>query len=88
MVSCGSTWAIASQAVLDGAPATVIYSGSDEQFSVLERDREPRETDTPICLDCLLELQPGLGRGLDIAKERGSAYRVDGRWRAETTTDA
>jgi hypothetical protein len=83
MVSCGATWAIASKAVLEGAPATVIYDVGDAEFTVLERDREPKQTDAPICLDCLLELQPGLGRGLDIAKQHGIAYRVDGEWREE-----
>jgi len=80
MVSCGSTWAIASQAVLDGAPATVVYDVGDAEFTVLERDREPEQTDAPICLDCLLELQPGLGRGLDVAHERGVAVFIDGEW--------
>jgi hypothetical protein len=83
VVNCGSAWAIASKAVLDGAPATVVYDVGDAEFTVLERDREPRKTDSPICLDCLLELQPGLGRGLDIAKQTGIAYRVDGEWREE-----
>jgi hypothetical protein len=82
MVSCGSAWAVASKAVLDGAPVTIVYGGSDGRFTVLEEDREPRETDSPICLDCLLELQPGLGRGLDVAKEHGTAYCIDGEWQA------
>jgi hypothetical protein len=83
MVSCGSAWAVCSRAVLDGEPVSVVYGGSDGRFTVLERDRGPRLTDSPICLDCLLSLQPGLGRGLDVAKEHGHAYQVDGEWRAE-----
>jgi hypothetical protein len=82
MVNCGSTWAIASKAVLDGAPVVVVYGGSDGRFTVLERDRLPLGSDSPICLDCLLGLQPGLGRGLDVAKEHGTAYRIDGEWQA------
>jgi hypothetical protein len=81
MVNCGSAWAIASKAVLDGAPATVVYDVGDAEFTILERDRAPRRSDSPICLDCLLELQPGLGRGLDIAKQHGVAYRIDGEWK-------
>jgi hypothetical protein len=83
MVNCGSTWAVVSQAVLDGAPATVVYDVGDAEFTVLERDRAPSQSDRPICLDCLLELQPGLGRGLDVAKQHGIAYCVDGEWREE-----
>jgi hypothetical protein len=83
MVNCGSAWAVCSRAVLEGEPVSVVYGGSDGRFTVLERDRGPRQTDSPICLDCLLSLQPGLGRGLDVAKEHGHAYQVDGEWRAE-----
>jgi hypothetical protein len=82
-VNCGSAWAIASQAVLEGALATVVYDVGDAEFTVLEADRAPRQSDSPICLDCLLELQPGLGRGLDVAKQHGIAYYVDGEWREE-----
>jgi hypothetical protein len=81
MVSCGSAWAIASQAVLDGTPATVVYDVGDAEFTVLEQDRGPKKTDGPICLDCLLELQPGLGRGLDVAREHGIAVCIDGEWK-------
>ena len=70
-MNCGSTWAVVSQAVLDGALATVVYGGSDGRFTILEVDRGPREDDVPACLDCVLDLQPGLGRGLDVAKEHG-----------------
>jgi len=84
MVNCGSTWAIASRAVLDGAPATVVYDVGDAEFTILERDRPPEQTDAPVCVDCLLELQPGLGRGLDMAKQHGVAYRgIDGEWKEE-----
>jgi hypothetical protein len=81
MVNCGSTWAIASKAVLDGAPATVVYGGDDGRFTILERDRPPEQTDAAICLDCLLALQD-IGRGLDVAKQHGVAYRgIDGEWK-------
>lgn len=83
MVNCGSAWAVVSAAVLDGASATVVYGGSDGRFTILEVDRGPREDDVPACLDCVLDLQPGLGRGLDVAKQHGIAYCVDGEWRKE-----
>jgi hypothetical protein len=82
-VVSGSTWAVVSASVLDGAPATVVYGGDDGRFTILERDRGPRQTDSVICLDCLLELQPRLGRGLDVAKEHGTAYCIDGEWQAQ-----
>jgi hypothetical protein len=81
LVSCGSTWAVVARDVLDGAArATVVYDVGDAEFTVLERDRGPEQTDAPICVDCLLDLQPGLGRGLDVAKQHGVAYRIDGEW--------
>jgi hypothetical protein len=67
--------------VVDGALATVVYDVGDGEFTVLERDRAPKQTDAPICLDCLLELQPGLGRGLDVAHEHGVAVCIDGEWK-------
>ena len=87
MVSCGSTWAIASRAVVEGAPATVVDDVGEAEFTVLERDRGPEQTDAPICLDCLLELQPGLGRGLDVAHEHGVAVFIDGDWQAEGSSE-
>ena len=87
VVSCGSTWAIASKAVLEGAKATVVYDVGDAEFTVLERDRGPKQTDAPICLHCLLELQPGLGRGLDVAHEHGIAVCIDGDWQAKENVE-
>ena len=87
MVSCGSAWAIASKAVVEGAAATVVYDVGDAEFTVLERDRGPKQTDAPICLHCLLELQPGLGRGLDVAHEHGIAVCIDGDWQAKENVE-
>jgi hypothetical protein len=34
----------------------------------------------PVCVDCLLDTHPRLGRGLDVALEHGGAAWEDGRW--------
>ena len=34
----------------------------------------------PVCVHCLLEEHPELGRGLDVALEHRGARRVDGAW--------
>ena len=61
----------------------------DSGFTVLFDDApEPEDIDGPedprvstVCLDCLLDDHPELGRGLDIAREYGVAdLDDDGEW--------
>ena len=59
MVNCGTAWAICSQAVVDGAVATVAYDVGDAELTVLERDRGSEQTDAPICLDVYPTCSPG-----------------------------
>jgi hypothetical protein len=59
---------------------------TDSGFSLLQADapEEPDE-ETPwrlYCLDCALDSWPGIGRGLDLAREHGGAELVGGEWRA------
>jgi hypothetical protein len=54
----------------------------DCAFSLLREDApdEP-QPDTPnalVCLDCALDEWPGIGRGLDLAREHGSAELAGG----------
>ena len=35
---------------------------------------------TLVCLDCLIDEHPEIGRGLDIAREHGAAALEDGEW--------
>jgi len=44
-------------------------------------DIEPSEL-VYMCMHCLLDMRPELGRAFDLAKEHGEAHRVDGEWRA------
>ena len=37
-------------------------------------------SDAPVCIDCLLDNHPSLGKGLDIALEHRGAERRDGEW--------
>ena len=37
-------------------------------------------SEAPVCVGCLLELHPMLGRGLDVALEHRGAEWVDGEW--------
>jgi hypothetical protein len=36
--------------------------------------------EAPVCVGCLLEMHPGLGRGLDVAVEHRGAEWLDGEW--------
>jgi hypothetical protein len=49
---------------------------------VLDDSPEPGEpSKAPVCVDCLLDEHPRLGRGLDVALEHGGARWVgDGEW--------
>jgi hypothetical protein len=38
------------------------------------------EPEVPVCVDCLLDAHPRLGRGLDIALEHRGAEWRDGEW--------
>jgi hypothetical protein len=33
-----------------------------------------------VCLSCLIERHPAVGRGMDVAKETGESALVDGEW--------
>ena len=37
-------------------------------------------SEAPVCVDCLLEEHPGLGRGLDVALEHRGARREGAGW--------
>ena len=61
----------------------------DSGFTVLFEDApDPGEVDDPAdhpgitleCLSCLVDDHPGLGRGLDLAREYGAADLEDGEW--------
>ena len=48
---------------------------------VLEDSLGPdSEPEVPVCIDCLLDEHPRLGRGLDIALEHRGAEWRDGDW--------
>jgi len=48
-------------------------------FSVPPDEVDEHEPDT-VCLHCLLDDHPELGRGLDLAREYGEALLEDGEW--------
>jgi hypothetical protein len=60
----------------------VVHDG--EGFIVLEDEREPWMVSvaelTTVCLHCLINRQPEVGRGLDLAREHGAARRHSGGW--------
>jgi hypothetical protein len=51
-------------------------------FTVVLDDAEGPEgpSQVPVCVGCLLDEHPRLGRGLDVALEHGGAEWVDGAW--------
>jgi hypothetical protein len=82
-------------AVVVGAEApvvTVVHSDekvipTDSGFTVLLSDAPERPEDADdddmetMCLHCLIEDHPEVGRGLDLAKKKGHADRSeDGTW--------
>jgi hypothetical protein len=62
--------------------------GADDSGLVVLREDAPREgpnDDTPwelVSVECLFDEWPGIGRGLDLAREHGAAELVGGQWRA------
>jgi hypothetical protein len=70
-------------AVLRFEPVEVDDSG----FVVLREDapRAGPADDTPwelVCLECVFDSWPGIGRGFDLACEHGGARLAGGDWRA------
>jgi hypothetical protein len=75
-----------------GQVDTVLYfepepdDPTDSGFSLLRADAprlEPRP-DTPVdivCIHCVLDEWPGIGRGLELAREHGAVSLVGGVWR-------
>lgn len=56
----------------------LLYDDAPEHGSELAEDDERVRL---ICLDCLLDEQPGIGRGLDLARRHGTADLTDdGEW--------
>jgi hypothetical protein len=95
MVSrCGSRFALVHDTVWShGIPAGVVHDyDADPELGpaltlFLDRERDYDETSREeyalVCRHCLIDEHPELGRAIDLAKRTGSAYRVDGDWRAE-----
>ena len=90
MVSCGATAIVWGSS---GPVVTVVYVPNepgaklDCEFTLLREDAPPDEPlpTTPytlICLDCAMDEWPGIGRGLDLAREYGRAELAAGQWRA------
>jgi hypothetical protein len=94
---CGSSFAAFHRAVLAGATPTLVIDVREgkirpsQGFIVLDRDRDddviPDDYEF-FCLNCFVDERPELGRALDLAKQSGSACRIDGEWQAEAVTHA
>jgi hypothetical protein len=76
---------VVSQAVSDGAMPTRVFR-DDDGYLLLGDDvpDDPGECDPTslivVCSDCLLDLNPGVGRAMDAAKATGEARLSDGAW--------
>jgi hypothetical protein len=76
---------VVSEGVARGEPVTRIY-GEDGSYILLDEDCPESGDDytgelTVVCLDCLLDQRPEVGRGLDIAKRHHAAHRDEaGDW--------
>ena len=71
----------------EGEPVAVLCDAATDPpgqrwFTVVLDDSpgpgEPSQV--PVCVDCLLDEHPTLGRGLDVALEHRGAEWVDGDW--------
>jgi hypothetical protein len=85
---CGPA-AIVEQPILEGKPAKAIsylkpIADWDSGYAVF--GGEPGDdTDTAlVCLHCLIEEHPELGRGLDLARQQGEAVHDERGWTAAT----
>ena len=60
----------------------VLFDDAPEPGDVTDPTNDPRIQ--WICLHCLIDENPELGRGLDVAKEWGAADLEDGEWVGRT----
>jgi hypothetical protein len=86
--SPASKLVVVTRAVADGAsPRWVAYLEEDENFLIGEKYIDPvaqRWQDlVVVCVDCLLEQHPDVGRGMDLAQEEGVACYSEGAWSVE-----
>ena len=69
----------------EGVPAGVVVDYVHEFTLVLDKERDDDETPledyVSVCLHCLIDERPELGRAIDLAKRTGNAYCVDGEWK-------
>ena len=87
MVSCGTAYAVVHDSVWNqGIPAGVVHDYPHEFTLVLDQERDddetPMEDYVSVCLHCLIDEHPELGRAIDLAKRTGSAYRINRSWHA------
>jgi hypothetical protein len=84
-VSHGGKLVLVESSINDGQPVRAVSWLRPEQdwdsgFAVF-RSEPDRIGDTElVCLDCLLDDEPGIGKGLDVAREHGEAVRNGSEW--------
>ena len=72
----------------DGDPIAVLCDAAGDPpgqrwFTVVLDDADPDvEPDVPVCVDCLLEMHPQLGQGLEMAVEHNGAECDGGAWQS------
>ena len=85
----GELAATVERSVCEGAEAGFVLDMLDgKNFVVFERKPKPndetKEIDTEeLCLPCLIDERPEVGRALDLARQYGAAVRIDGEWHAD-----
>jgi hypothetical protein len=87
MVNCGTEYAVVHDSVWNqGIPAGAVHDYPYEFTLVLDQERDddetPMEDYVSVCLHCLIDEHPELGRPIDLARRTGSASRIDGSWHA------
>lgn len=57
---------------------TVLFADAPDPADVDEHEMHPAISF--VCLHCLIDQHPEVGRGLDVARENGAADLIDGEW--------
>jgi hypothetical protein len=89
-VSCGAVaWVLGSEPPAFSIGYMQPMGAWDSSYTILYQDApDPEELEGKIdgpgselvCMNCLLDEDPALGRGLDLAREHGVADLEDGKW--------
>jgi hypothetical protein len=77
---------IVDRGVLDGQPIRAVSylepeHERDSGFAVFTQPPDATDDDGElVCLDCLIDEHPEIGRGLELARRQGQALAIENEW--------